>query len=229
MNAPLADAELARLLSLAAHEVRNPLSTILGFIKIVLNRGEIPPQHREWLQMAVNSCGRLQDVANQLSDYARLVSGETKFNRTRTDLTSVLREAVNGLPVFADREVTVELVSNAPATVNADGAWLKRAVTSIIDALRREVGSTNTLVVQQDNGEYQGKPSAWIFIGDNEQINVLRQQPKDSLGWFDDKERGNLGLTVWLAKFVLSAHGGGLWAPATAPKGGGGIIGLPHA
>ena len=107
MNAPLADAELARLLSLAAHEVRNPLSTILGFIKIVLSRGEIPPQHREWLQMAVNSCGRLTDVANQLSDYARLVSGDTKLNRARTDLPAVLRETIDALPVFADREVSV--------------------------------------------------------------------------------------------------------------------------
>jgi K+-sensing histidine kinase KdpD len=228
MTAPLADAELARLLSLAAHEVRNPLSTVLGFVKIVLNRGEISPQHREWLQMAVNSCGRLQDVANQLSDYARLVSGETKLSRTRTDLTTVLRETVDALPVFADREVTVELVTHGPATVQADSAWLKRAITSVIDGLRREVGSTNKLLVQQDDGEYEGKPAAWIFIGDDDQMNVLQQQ-KNSLGWFDDKERGNLGLTIWLAKWVLTAHGGGLWAPATAPKGGGGIIGLPHA
>jgi K+-sensing histidine kinase KdpD len=229
MNTPLADAELARLLSLAAHEVRNPLSITLGYIKFALNRGELSPQHREWLQTAVNSCGRLTDLANQLSDYARLVSGETKFNRTRTDLASVLREAVDALPVFADRQVAVQLVANPPATVKADVAWLKRAITSVIDALRREVGSTNELLVQQDNGEYQDNPAAWIFIGDSEQMNVLRRQPKDSLGWFDDKDRGNLGVTVWLAKWVLSAHGGGLWAPPTAPKGGGGIITLPYA
>ena len=229
MNAPLADAELARLLSLTAHEVRNPLSTTLGFIKIALNRGELSPQQREWLQTAVSSCGRLTDLANQLSDYARLVSGETKLNRTRTDLASVLRETVDALPVFADRRVAVELVTNAPATVKADAAWLKRAIASVIDALRREVGSTDTLLVQQDIGEYQAKPAAWIFIGDSEQMNVMRQQPQDSLGWFDDKDRGNLGVTLWLAKWVLSAHGGGLWAPATASKGGGGIIALPHA
>jgi signal transduction histidine kinase len=227
MNAPLADAELARLLSLAAHEVRNPLSTILGFIKIVLNRGEIPPQHREWLQTAVNSCGRLTDVANQLSDYARLVSGDTKLNRARTDLPAVLRETIDALPVFADREVSVELGATGPATLQADRVWLKRAITAIIDALRREVGSTNTLHVHQENGEYQGKPAAWILIGDDDQLNVLRQQPKDSLGWFDDKERGNLGVTIWIAKWVLNAHGGGLWAPVTGAKGSGGIITLP--
>ena len=230
MNNPPQDAELSRLLSLAAHEVRNPLSTVLGFIKIVLNRGELSAQHREWLQMAVNSCGKLQDVANQLSDYARVLSGETKLNRTRTDLGTVLREAVDALPVFPDREVTVELVTaNGPTIVQGDATWLKRAMTAIVDALRREVGSTNKLHVQQDNGEYQGKPAAWILIGDSDQMNGLREQSKDALGWFDDKERGNLGLTIWIAKWVLSAHGGGLWAPATASKGGGGLVALPHA
>ena len=229
MSNPPADAELSRLLSLAAHEVRNPLSTVLGFIKIVLSRGEISPQHREWLQMAVNSCGRLQDVANQLSDYARLLSGETRLSRTETDLSKVLRDAVDALPVFADREITVELTTNGPTPVQADNSWLKRAITSVVDALRREVGSTNSLHVQQDHGDYQGKPAAWIFIGDTEQMTVLRQQPKDSLGQFEDKERGNLGVTIWIAKWVLNAHGGGLWAPSTAPKGGGGIITLPCA
>jgi len=229
MSNPPADAELARLLSLAAHEVRNPLSTVLGFIKIVLSRGELSPQHREWLQMAVNSCGRLQDVANQLSDYARLMSGETRLSRTQTDLNKVLQDAVDALPVFADREITVELTTSGPAPVQADSGWLKRAMTSVVDALRREVGSNNNLYVQHDRGDYHGKPAAWIFIGDADQMTVLRQQPKDSLGQFEDKERGNLGLNLWIAKWVLAAHGGGLWAPPTAPKGGGGIITLPYA
>lgn len=230
MHNPPQDAELARLLSLAAHEVRNPLSTVLGFVKIVLNRGELSPQHREWLQMAVNSCGKLQDVANQLSDYARVLSGETRLTRTRTDLDTVLRDAVDALPVFADREVSVELVTApGPTLVVADAGWLKRAITSIVDALRREVGSSNKLYVQQDTGQYHGTPATWILIGDTDQMNVLREQPKDALGWFDDKERGNLGITIWIAKWVLNAHGGGLWAPATAPKGGGGLVALPHA
>ena len=229
MNQPGPDAELARLLSLAAHEVRNPLSTILGFVRLALTRGEISPQHREYLQMAINSCGRLQDVANQLSDYARLVSGETKLSRTPTDLSAVLQEALDALPDFRDREITLELsVAKQPAMVHGDGHWLKAALTSIVDALRREIGS-NTVYVQQDNGEYQGKPAAWILIGDDRQMDVLRQQPKNALGWFDDKERGNLGLTLWIAKWVLNAHGGGLWAPATAPKGGGGLVALPYA
>lgn len=230
MNNPPQGAELSRLLSLAAHEVRNPLTTVVGFIRIALSRGELSPQHREWLQMAINSCGRLHEVGNQLSDYAKMVSGETKLNRAPTDLSTVLREAVDALPVFADRDVTVEIVSaNGPTMVHGDSAWLKRAITSIVDGLRREVGSTNKLYIQQESGTYQGKPAAWILIGDSDQIEVLRLEPRETLGWFDDKERGNLGLTIWIAKWVLNAHGGGLWAPATARKGGGGLVALPHA
>ena len=95
-------------------------------------------------------------------------------------------------------------------------------------ALRRETAIGGTLHVEERRGEYQGKPASWILMGDANQLEVLRREDKDRLGWFDDK-RGNVGLSLWIARWVIDSHEGGVWAPAAAPKGGGAIIALPHA
>jgi K+-sensing histidine kinase KdpD len=231
MNNFPADTELSRLLSLAAHEVRNPLSVLQGFVRFVLNdtKEKISDKHREYLETAMRSYSRIKEVSDQLSEYSRMVAGEIRISQEPTDLAAVLRDVIDALPP-TEREVAVELnAKDTPTIVRADPLWLKRALTSIVTALRLEVGGTNKLSVEQDDGEYQGKPASWILIGDVAQLDVLHHEPKDALGWFNDKERGNLGLSLWIAKWVLNAHGGGIWAPATADKGGGAAVALPHS
>ena len=232
MNAPLADAELARLLSLAAHEVRNPLSVLQGFVNFVLkDKNEaISERQREWLQTAMRSSSRIKEVADQLSEYSRMVKGEIRINRQPTDLAAVLRDVIDALPRHAERQVEVELTAkNPPTIVQADPIWLKKALTSVVTALRLEVGATNKLSLQQDVGEYRGNAASWILVGDVAQLDALHQQPKDALWCFNERERGNLGLTLWVAEWVLNAHGGGIWAGATGDKAGGAAVALPHA
>jgi K+-sensing histidine kinase KdpD len=232
MNTPPADAELSRLLSLAAHELRNPLSIVVGYIGFVTRdkRIDVAEQHRKWLEIAVNSCNRLREVIDQLSEYSKLQSGEIQFTRKPIDLGALLAQAVDALPPMIEREVPVDILKESgDIVIQADEAWAKRALISILIGLRLEVGASNRLLVVRRAGEYKGEPAAWILIGDADQVETLRRLNEDALGWFDDKNRGNLGLTVWIAKRVLEAHGGGLWAPPAMPKGGGAVIVLPHS
>jgi signal transduction histidine kinase len=230
MNKPLADAELAQLLSLAAHEIRNPVSPIVGFIKMVMRdkNHEISTQQRQWLDIALNSCGRLRDLGDQLSEYARMVKGEVTLNRTAIDLGLLIRESIAALSIDAERPVVIEQSGESAGVINGDRALLKRAFTTIIGALRLEVGLAAKLLVQIGDADYSGKPATWVLIGDPDQLAVLGEAKK-APGWFDDKERGNLGVTLWIAKWIVQAHGGRLAAPESAAKGGGGLVVLPHA
>jgi len=146
----------------------------------------------------------------------------------------LLKEVIDALPPSPERAVTIEVKTKNPSViVQADSVWLKRAFTSILTALRLEVGfeagASEKLCVDHSTGEYQGKPASWFLFGDVRQLERLRQQPKNELGWFNDKDRGNLGLTLWIDKWVLNGHGGGIWAPAAASRGGGAVVVLPHA
>ena len=228
----LPDPPLARALAVAVHEVRNPLSVVQGWIGTVLRdkRTELPAQHREWLELDLTSCGRIRDVLEEMSTYSNLEARETVLNRVPTKLAPLLTEAIGAVPAMDEGDTPVELSTGDPdAIVKADVFWLKNAIVSLVVALRREVAIDGTLWVEERSGEYRSKPASWILMGDADQLAVLRRQDKDRLGWFEDQKRGNLGMSLWIALWVIESHEGGVWAPVTAPKGGGAIIALPHA
>lgn len=229
-NSP--DPTLARVLAVAVHEIRNPISVVQGWIGTVLRdkRAEVSTQHREWLELALKSCGRIKEVLEEMSAYSNLEAHETVLKRTPTDLATLLTEAIDAASRAPEGDAPIELSTGDPgAIVRADVFWLKKALASIAVALRRETAIGGTLFVERRSGEYQGNPASWILMGDANQMEVLRREDKDRLGWFDDKQRGNLGLSLCIARWVINSHEGGIWAPATAPKGGGAIVALPHA
>ena len=229
-NSP--DPPLARVVAVAVHEIRNPMSVVQGWISTVLRdkRTEVSAQHREWLELALKSCGRVKEVLEEMSAYSNLEARETKLKRAPADLPTLLTEAMDAVSRAPEGDTTIELSTSDPgAIVEADVFWLKKAFESIAVALRRETAIGGTLFVEERRGEYQGKPASWILMGDANQLEALRREDKDRLGWFDDKQRGNLGLSLWIARWVIDSHEGGVWAPASAPKGGGAIIALPHA
>ena len=58
---------------------------------------------------------------------------------------------------------------------------------------------------------------SWIAIGDEEQIGALASAQPEALATFDEW-RGGCGLSLPIARRVINAHGGAVWAPADGAK-----------
>lgn len=220
-NASMGDSRSEKevpLLSHAAHELRNSVSVALGWSGFVLRdkKGTLSDQHREWLETAQRACGKLTDLADEMSDLAKMESGEARLVRTATDLRTVLAAAIAALPV-SEQPIDVELsTGEGPAIVEADASRLKQALMSIVVALRRAAPGTK-LLVEERTREDGGRRVSWIIIGDVEQVNELRHATADSLRWFN-RSVGNMGISLWTAVWVLDAHGGAIWSPGDRTK-----------
>jgi signal transduction histidine kinase len=219
-NASMSDSSSekeAPLLSQAAHEVRNSLAVALGYTRFVLRdkKVTVADQHREWLETALRACGRLADLANDMSDFAKLESGEERLVRTATDLRTLLAAAISALP--ASEPIDIELsTGQAPAIVDADGSKLRTALVAVIVALSKAVPDKK-LLVEERSREDGGRRVSWIVIGDVEQVNDLRHATADSLRWFN-RSVGNTGLSLWRAAWVVDAHGGSMWSSVDKTK-----------
>lgn len=217
-NALMSDARSEKevpLLSHAAHEVRNSVSVALGYTGFVLRDKKVTlsDQHREWLEAAQKACGKLTDLANEMSDLAKMESGEAGLVRTATDLRTLLAGAIAALPAPIDIELST---GDGPAIVDADTSRLKTALISIVVALRKAVPDTK-LLVEERTREDGGRRVSWIVIGDVEQVNDLRHATADSLRWFN-RSVGNTGISLWTALWVLNAHGGVILSPGDKTK-----------
>jgi len=79
-------ASLGQLVSGVAHEINNPLTSILGFSEILLARSELVPSLRPQVQTIRDESLRLKNVVANLSSFARRAPQRLK----KTDLRTVL-------------------------------------------------------------------------------------------------------------------------------------------
>jgi two-component system cell cycle sensor histidine kinase PleC len=199
------DADLGLLLQLAGHELRSPLSAVLGYIRMVAKgqAGPITDSQERILKEAERSGGRLKNVLDEMSLFARMKRGEEALQRSEVELGDVIEKAVADLPELADRTVEVKLQRAAEVTIQGDAPRLTVALSGLLFALRRELVGSDTLgVALTRNGQ-----QAVIVIAPLDEVERLIDAPVDTLSSFDE-HRGGCGLKLQIARWILAKHGG---------------------
>jgi signal transduction histidine kinase len=218
------DPNWPRLLGLAVHEIRTPLSVGLGYLGFLTRFGStLTPQQAQYVAESQKAWERIKTLADEMSELSQLEEGKLMLVRERLDLHGVLADAVSTLPEGDGSAVELELTTAAePAMVMADRGRLLKAFMSILFALRREVVSSTKLFVSAAPREYEGQPASWISITTNPDDPLATAAP-DGLGTFDEW-RGGSGLRLALARRVIKLHGGAVWAPGDGSKAGAVIV-----
>jgi signal transduction histidine kinase len=209
------DPRWPKLLSLSVHEFRTPVTVVAGYIRMLLKdrAGPLAEPQRRLLEEAEKSCGRLSALLAEVSDLSNLEAGTAPFNRQRVDLRELLRQAASELPPLPDRDVTVSVsAEDGPAPVDADAVRLRQALGSILAALRRELVTSDRLLVQERAIRDANRSAFEVVVGDEETIASIRAAAPDALPVFDEW-RGGCGLSLAIARRVLNAHGGSIWSP----------------
>jgi signal transduction histidine kinase len=218
------DARWPRLLSLSVHEFRTPLSVVAGYISMLLtNRaGPLSEAQRKLLEEAQKSCARLTEILKELSDLGNLEDGKAPLARQTADLRAILKSASAQASALPHSEVRVTVESgDGAATIQADAPRLTQAFTSIFAALRKEVITTDELLVRERRTDGKS-PRYEITVGDRDTIAAI-EASSDAPQPFDEY-RGGSGMALPVASRIITAHGGQLLAPPGGRKSGARIL-----
>ena len=219
-----------RLLSLAVHEFRTPVTVVAGYIGMLLKdrAGPLSEQQRRLLQEAEKSTARLSALIAEMSDLANLEAGSATFNRNRLEFAPLVNDSIATLPPLTDRQIDVTLKNDAPgAAVQGDPVRLKTAISAVLTALRRELVTSTHLLVNLRRDSNGGRRFLRLSISGDERIAGIENVQASGLTRFDEW-RGGCGLSLAIARRTIVAHEGQVWSPAEDSKAGAVIL-LPEA
>jgi signal transduction histidine kinase len=220
-DAPI-DPRWSKVLSLTVHEFRTPMTVVAGYIRMLLKdrAGALNDQQRRLLEEAEKSCGRLSGLVAEVSELSNLEGGTLTFNRQQTDLRAAMRRAVEQLPALPEREVTVDLeLGEGAALVHGDPVRLAQAFTAVFAALRRELVTSNRLIVREHPDDRAD--ALEVRIGDAETLVAFETDAERPVF---DEWRGGVGLSLTVARRLIEAHGGQISGAPGERKAGARIV-----
>jgi signal transduction histidine kinase len=203
---------LSRAMSLASHELRTPLSVVTGYLRMLLREqgGPVNEKQRKMLEEADRSCARMASLISEMSEVGKLESGQLQIERRPFDLVALLVELASHMHEGRDRGVRLEVRgTDKPLRIVGDRARLEAAIGALLYASLRERGEPGTIVAECSTADGDGHPAAVVAIGEE---TVVRELAQTARAPFDEWGRGGLGLALPVARRIVEAHGGALWA-----------------
>ena len=127
----------SEFLNMAAHELRTPLSVIIGYLSMLSDGtlGEHPPRWGRALEMLNTKAAELNKIVEDLLAAARLASGAFPEQPGPCDLRQLASEAVQRTKARAellDAEVSLEVPAD-PVPAHADPVHVSRILDNLLN------------------------------------------------------------------------------------------------
>ncbi|MFV0401526.1 MAG: sensor histidine kinase [Oscillospiraceae bacterium] len=117
-----------------SHDLRTPLTSILGYLRLLERDGNTPGQREEYMGIITQKAELLNRLVGDLFVLTRLESGGHTFDFQRIDLVSLLGEELAGAyTLFSDKGMLPEVVlSDKPMWVVGDPGAFSRVFSNLL-------------------------------------------------------------------------------------------------
>jgi two-component system heavy metal sensor histidine kinase CusS len=195
-----------------AHELRTPLSNLIGQTQVALSRTRQADELEEVLHSNLEELERLRTIINDMLFLARADQGAMAANLATASLAGLVRKTADFLDVlFEEAGVTLRVVGDA--TLAVEESLLARALTNLLDnAIRHGAGPGLVTVTIEDHGEEVciGVRNRGAPIQDAHLARLFDRFYRPDPARENSGDSHGLGLAV--VKAVASMHGGSVFA-----------------
>jgi signal transduction histidine kinase len=224
-------------LSLAAHELRTPMTSLRGYTQLLLanverRREVLDELDREYVPRALRTIDRqsrkLCSLIDQLLDLSRVQAGKLTLERELVNLTELAHDVVGALqPITPEYELRVQ--APEPVFVVADRVRLEQVLTNLITNAAKHAGGGDWIdveVASASDGQVRLAVRDYgVGIAAEQQRRIFEryyQAPQS-------RTAGGLGVGLYLSREIVERHDGRIYVES--PTGGGArfVIVLPRA
>lgn len=200
------------LITNVAHDLRTPLTSIIGYLELLSGPTELPEEVKnKYINIAYVKTKRLEKLIEDLFGFTKLNYGKMSMHVASVDVVKLLSQLLEEFyPNFVDKNLSYEFQSNVPARViMADGNLLARLFDNLIN---------NAIKYGADGKRVLVKLNADDEIVTVQVINYGYVIPADELPLIFNKfyrveqsrstNTGGTGLGLAISKNIVDMHGG---------------------
>lgn len=201
-------------LSIASHQLRTPLTSVKGYISLVLDgdAGPINTQQKHLLNEAFASSQRMVGLIEDFLNMSRLQTGRFMLEKHPSDIVSVIRNEVDVLRSTAqshDLTLTLRVSGKLPHKMRVDESKLRQVVMNFIDNAIYYSREHSTIDVKLTT-----KAGQLVFEVHDTGIGVPKEDQARLFTKFYRASNARMqrpdgtGVGLYLAKKVVMEHGG---------------------
>ncbi len=222
-----------QFLSIAAHELKTPLTSLFGNAQLIQRRAQrentISTRDMRVLQVVVEQATRLNTMITSLLDIARIESGQLSIERSQLDLCALTQHVVEEIRLGLDHHMLTWSSSHAELVIEGDALRLEQVFHNLIgNAIKYSPeGGLITVGVERRNNH------ACVKVTD-QGIGIPQAALAQLFQRFyraenvDAQHISGIGIGLFVVKEIVDLHGGEVTVDSNEGHGSTFIVCLPE-
>ncbi len=215
-----------------SHELRTPLTSIKGYSKLLMDGklGQMPDSQVQCMKIIIEEADRLTRLINDVLDLAKLEGGKVQFKKELMDIEDVASDVITTLSTLAeDKDITFHLQPvGAIPKISASKDLIKQVFFNLVgNAIKFTPKNGHIYIILERDNNFVRATVKDTGIGvPEEQIAKIFDkfyQVDTSM----TRQHGGTGLGLPIAKHIVDAHKGRIYAESEVGKGSSFIFELP--
>ncbi len=214
----------SEFVSLAAHQLRTPLSAIKWITKMLLDEelGELNEEQKEFLEDSYESNDRMISLINDLLNVTKIEEGRYLYKLSVGDVTEIIKFVINSHKDAA-RKKNLKVIFNKPKRkippFKMDVEKIKIVIENLLDnAIKYTDKGKITIELKKIGNQVQ------ISVSDSGVGIQKKHYPRMFEKFFRSPEVVKMetegsGLGLFITKNIIEAHGGKIWFESQLNKG----------
>ncbi|MDQ6662482.1 MAG: HAMP domain-containing histidine kinase [Chloroflexota bacterium] len=220
-------------LSMASHELKTPMTTIVGQVQLLMRRLSKLEKSSEltFMRTALESIDgqtrRLNGIVNELLDLQNIRFGKVELNLQPCNLVDLSREVIEEQQHLSGRPIQLDM-SSLEVMLYADAYRLKQVIVNLVNNAIKyspEESLVKVFVGQQQNIGILEVSNLGSGIPGEQQARIFEPFYRAPDVQLTSKSGIGLGLTI--CKDIVERHGGRIWCRSYPEKGSTFIVELP--
>ncbi|TRZ46403.1 ATP-binding protein [Robertkochia solimangrovi] len=223
-----------QLISMVSHDMRTPLSTILGYTEL-LKEGNLSNRERYYTDRIRNSSSFMTKLVDDLLDFTKLEAGKIPVEHIPFDLERLIRDTADGISsLYSDKPIRLKIHIDKAFTkpLLGDPFRIKQILSNLLGNAYKFTEEGSILIAAQIS-DYS--PDIMTITVTDTGIGIRPEKQQAIFEEFTqaeetiEKQYGGTGLGLTISKKLAGLLGGDLSLESEAGKGSSFTLALPLA